>query len=50
MPDFVLKLSGPKFLLVAVSLLFVPVQPALAQILTTLYSFTGGADGRPYRA
>lgn len=48
MPHFVLKLSGPKslLLLAVLAVLFVPVQPALAQTLTTLYSFTGGADGR----
>jgi uncharacterized repeat protein (TIGR03803 family) len=48
MPNFVLKSSRPKFLLlVAVqSLLLLIVQPAAAQTLTTLYSFTGGADGR----
>jgi len=45
--DFILKRIGPKFLLLAavLGLLFTTLQPARAQTLTTLYSFTGGADG-----
>jgi uncharacterized repeat protein (TIGR03803 family) len=50
---FILKPIGPKFLRLAVAscLLLAALQPARAQTLTTLYSFTGGADGaNPYFA
>jgi uncharacterized repeat protein (TIGR03803 family) len=48
---FTLKRIGQAFLLLTavLGLLFITLQPARAQTLTTLYSFTGGADGRnPY--
>ena len=48
---FILKRIGPTFLLLTavLGLLFATLPPARAQTLTTLYSFTGGADGRnPY--
>jgi uncharacterized repeat protein (TIGR03803 family) len=48
---FILKRIGPKFMPLAaiLGLLFTTLQPVRAQTLTTLYSFTGGADGgNPY--
>ncbi len=51
MSHFRLKCIGPKFLLLGAApvWLFTTPQPAQAQTLKTLYSFTGGADGgNPY--
>jgi uncharacterized repeat protein (TIGR03803 family) len=48
---FLLKCIGPKFLLFATVLVWLVAtpQPAQAQTLKSLYSFTGGADGaNPY--